>query len=219
MQKSLHFSMLMIRDKECACLIIVPPNPENSERKPTWFPSVLCSLSTMRTQIQVLLRGARACPTRTFPKPLFIRFSSSSAHSQETFEAFSDRYVAFFQGAQDLFEVQRGLNNCFAHDLVPSPSVIEAAVRAARRVNDYATTVRIFEGIKEKVENKQQYQAYLDELKPLREELGMSVPTMCFVCLVEHPCRHRHKRGTLYSVRLWCGFDVRVHCFEMRACH
>jgi cytochrome c oxidase subunit 5a len=101
-----------------------------------------------------------------------VRFSSSDAHSQETFEQFSERYVTFFQGAQDLFEVQRGLNNCFAHDLVPSPDVAEAALRAARRVNDYATAVRVFEGIREKVENKQQYQAYLDELKPVRGELG-----------------------------------------------
>jgi cytochrome c oxidase subunit 5a len=114
----------------------------------------------------VLCRAA----TPTFATP--VRFSSSDSHSQETFEQFSDRYVAFFQGAQDLFEVQRGLNNCFAHDLVPSPGVVEAALRAARRVNDYATAVRVFEGVREKVENKQQYQAYLDELKPVREELG-----------------------------------------------
>lgn len=32
--------------------------------------------------------------------------------------------------------------------------------------------MRVFEGIKEKVENKQQYEAYLAELKPVREELG-----------------------------------------------
>ncbi|KIM69959.1 hypothetical protein SCLCIDRAFT_1207212 [Scleroderma citrinum Foug A] len=107
------------------------------------------------------------------PSFVAVRYSSSDAHGQESFEAFSERYVAFFQGAEDLFEVQRGLNNCFAHDLVPSPGVVEAALRAARRVNDYATAVRIFEGVKEKVENKQQYQAYLDELKPVREELGI----------------------------------------------
>jgi cytochrome c oxidase subunit 5a len=59
-------------------------------------------------------------------------------------------------------------------------------------VNDFPTAVRIFEGtfaiplapsqttkltlpsgIKAKVENKGQYQQYLDELKPLREELGI----------------------------------------------
>lgn len=32
--------------------------------------------------------------------------------------------------------------------------------------------MRILEGVKEKVENKGQYQAYLDELKPTIEELG-----------------------------------------------
>lgn len=41
-------------------------------------------------------------------------------------------------------------------------------------MNDYATAVRILEGVKEKVENKGQYQAYLDELKPVIQDLGMS---------------------------------------------
>ena len=45
-------------------------------------------------------------------------------------------------------------------------------MRASRKVNDYATAVRILEGVKEKVENKLQYQAYLDELKPVIQELG-----------------------------------------------
>ena len=74
--------------------------------------------------------------------------------------------------------MQRGLNNCFVHDLVtPSRAVVEAAVRAARCVNDYAIAVRISNGIKEKVENKSQYEAYVQELKPLREEPGM----FCFL--------------------------------------
>ncbi len=42
--------------------------------------------------------------------------------------------------------VQRNLNNCFAYDLVPSPAVITAALRAARRVNDFPCAVRVFEG-------------------------------------------------------------------------
>lgn len=47
----------------------------------------------------------------------------------------------------DLFaSQQRNLNNVFAYDLVPSPSVITAALRAARRVNDFPTAVRTFEG-------------------------------------------------------------------------
>jgi hypothetical protein len=43
-------------------------------------------------------------------------------------------------------ELQRNLNNCFAYDLVPSPSVVIAALRAARRVNDFPSAVRVFEG-------------------------------------------------------------------------
>jgi len=120
--------------------------------------------TSLRAATRPTLALAAARPTTQ------IRLSS---HSQETFESFSARYTAFFTAAQDLFEVQRGLNNCFAHDLVPSPGVIEAALRAARRVDDYATAVRVFEGIKEKVENKEQYKAYLEELKGVREELGI----------------------------------------------
>jgi cytochrome c oxidase subunit 5a len=125
---------------------------------------MLSNVLRAATRPSVVARTARISP---------ILLRSSSSHAQETFESFSERYVKFFENAEDLFEVQRGLNNCFAHDLVPSTGVVEAAVRAARRVNDYATAVRVFEGIKEKVENNSQYQAYVDELKPLREELGM----------------------------------------------
>ncbi|TFY76271.1 hypothetical protein EWM64_g7739, partial [Hericium alpestre] len=48
------------------------------------------------------------------------------------------------------------------------------------RVNDYSTAVRIFEGVREKVENKQQYEAYLEELKPVREELGVETKEELF---------------------------------------
>ena len=44
-----------------------------------------------------------------------------------------NRYEKFFFGANDKFEVQRGLNNVFAYDLVPSVKVCEAALRACRR--------------------------------------------------------------------------------------
>lgn len=37
----------------------------------------------------------------------------------------------------------RGLNNCFSYDLVPSLEVVEGALKAARRCNDYAMAVRV----------------------------------------------------------------------------
>ncbi|KAJ9058910.1 Cytochrome c oxidase subunit 6 [Entomophthora muscae] len=107
-----------------------------------------------------------------FPASIISAKRCYSDHS-ETFEEFTVRYVKFFEQVDDTFELQRGLNNCFSYDLVPAPSVIEAALKASRRVNDYGTAVRIFEGIKDKVETEDQYKAYLDELKPLREELNI----------------------------------------------
>ncbi|KIK63887.1 hypothetical protein GYMLUDRAFT_195545 [Collybiopsis luxurians FD-317 M1] len=127
----------------------------------------------LRPAFTTALRAAARPSFSACSVPALSRFAH--AHAQESFEQFSARYVSFFQNAEDLFELQRGLNNCFAHDLVPSPEVIEAAVKAARRVNDYSTAVRIFEGIKEKVENKTQYEAYLTELKGVREELGINL--------------------------------------------
>jgi len=98
-----------------------------------------------------------------------------SDHHEETFEEFTARYEQEFEKAYDLFEVQRVLNNCFSYDLVPAPVVIEKALQACRRVNDYPTAVRTFEALKHKVENKEQYQAYLDELKDIRQELGIDL--------------------------------------------
>ena len=48
-------------------------------------------------------------------------------------------------------------------------------MKAARKVNDYATAVRILEGVKEKVENVGQYKAYIEELSPVIKDLGMSI--------------------------------------------
>ncbi|KAL2055432.1 hypothetical protein ABVK25_004240 [Lepraria finkii] len=101
--------------------------------------------------------------------------TGGSGHHEESFEEFTARYEKEFDNVNDVFELQRNLNNAFAYDLVPSPSVIIAALRAARRVNDFPTAVRIFEGIKAKVENKGQYDEYLRDLEPLREELGVNL--------------------------------------------
>jgi cytochrome c oxidase subunit 5a len=99
----------------------------------------------------------------------------SSEHQEETYEEFTDRFEKEFDSVQDVFELQRNLNNCFAYDLVPSVEVLTAALKAARRVNDYPTAVRVFEGIKAKVENPDQYKAYLESLEPLRQELGVAL--------------------------------------------
>ncbi|GAM83882.1 hypothetical protein ANO11243_018720 [Dothideomycetidae sp. 11243] len=152
-------------------------------------PSAVLRLAAQRSSC--LARAARATPItrpstslwrssvsrRTFSASTCVRadIDAHDPHHEESFEEFTARYEKEFEAVQDVFELQRNLNNAFAYDLVPSPSVITAALRAARRVNDYPTAVRIFEGIKAKVENKAQYDDYLRELEPLREELGVNL--------------------------------------------
>lgn len=104
----------------------------------------------------------------------------SDHYENETFEEFTSRYEKEFEQAYDLFEVQRVLNNCFSYDLVPAPAVVEKALRAARRVNDLPTAIRVFEALKYKVENEDQYKAYLEELKDVREELGVPLKEELF---------------------------------------
>ena len=153
--------------------------------------------STSRATIRISRLPATLRPV---PTALLQQTRLSSAHAEETFEQFTDRYAAFFGGVQDIFELQRGLNNCFAYDLVPSPKVIEAALRAARRVNDFSTAVRIFEGIQEKVENESQYKEYLHDLKSVKDELGKSFHASSK--RLSSVYRHFDKRGTMGKIFL-----------------
>ena len=128
-------------------------------------------------RIQVASRVQRLNQARTFSVASVKRadVDAHDPHHEESFEEFTARYEKEFEGVQDVFELQRNLNNAFAYDLVPAPSVIVAALKAARRVNDFPTAVRIFEGIKAKVENQSQYDEYLTELEGLRKELGVEL--------------------------------------------
>lgn len=104
-----------------------------------------------------------------------------SSYNSRSLDTNISRYEKEFETAYDLFEVQRILNNCFSYDLVPAPIVIELALKACRRVNDYPTAVRTFEALRHKVENENQYYAYLDELKNIRQDLGIDLKEHLFV--------------------------------------
>jgi cytochrome c oxidase subunit 5a len=50
------------------------------------------------------------------------------------------------------------MNNLIGMDLVPDPKIISAALRACRRVNDYALTTRFLEAVKFRCQvNKELY--------------------------------------------------------------
>ncbi|KAI4785959.1 hypothetical protein E4T44_13982, partial [Aureobasidium sp. EXF-8845] len=89
-------------------------------------------------RFQVASRIQRLNQARTF-SVASIKRDEHDPHHEESFEEFTARYEKEFEGVQDVFELQRNLNNAFAYDLVPAPSVIVAALKAARRVNDFPT--------------------------------------------------------------------------------
>ncbi|EPY53232.1 cytochrome c oxidase subunit VI [Schizosaccharomyces cryophilus OY26] len=134
----------------------------------------------MKNFQRLIQSQGRFAASSAIARPSPLRFGSvgqfrfSSNHSA-SLEEINTKYNDFFTTVQDQFELQRGLNNCFAYDIVPSSDVIEQALRAARRVNDFPTAVRIFEGVKAKLPSKEQYVAYVKELKPVCEELGITL--------------------------------------------
>lgn len=70
-----------------------------------------------------------------------------------------------------------GVNTLVGYDLVPEPKIIDAALRACRRLNDFASAVRILEVVKDKAgPHKEIYPYVIQELRPTLSELGISTP-------------------------------------------
>ena len=63
-------------------------------------------------------------------------------------------------------------------DVVPEPKIICAALRACRRLNDYALTTRFLESVKDKCGSDVDkiYPYILQEIRPTLDELGISTP-------------------------------------------
>jgi len=128
---------------------------------------------------QTALRGAIVSNTKVVqPAVLTSRVRFMSHEVQETDEEFDARYVAYFSRPDiDGWEVRKGMNNLIGMDLVPDPKIISAALRACRRLNDYALTTRFLEAIKFRCQvNKDLYPYVLKEIKPTLDELGISTP-------------------------------------------
>ena len=100
-------------------------------------------------------------------------YSEISPANKKDYQAFVDQWHSHFKNVDDDFELERGLNHIFAADWVPSVEVVEEAIKASRRLNTFATAVRILEALEEKVYKKEQYQVYLRELQPLLDEYGI----------------------------------------------
>lgn len=130
----------------------------------------------------VLVRANSALKTSlNVSKPVAAVSSSRymSKHSTETDEEFDNRYEAYFNRADiDGWEIRKGMNDLCGMDLVPEPKIIIAAMKACRRVNDYALAVRIIEAVKDKCGSKvnEIYPYIIQEIKPALTELGIDTP-------------------------------------------
>lgn len=69
-----------------------------------------------------------------------------------------------------------GLTALHQHDIIPEPKIIESALRACRRVNDYALAVRFLETLRLKCGKKVKeiYPWLIQEIAPTLKELGMA---------------------------------------------
>ncbi|MCL4120713.1 UNVERIFIED_CONTAM: hypothetical protein GTU68_048015 [Idotea baltica] len=102
-----------------------------------------------------------------------------SSHSTETDEEFDNRYEAYFNRSDiDHWEIRKAMNDLCGMDLVPEPKIIVAALKATRRLNDFALALRFVEAIREKCGSKQKeiYPYILQEIQPTLKELGISTP-------------------------------------------
>ncbi|KNC80422.1 hypothetical protein SARC_07210 [Sphaeroforma arctica JP610] len=99
------------------------------------------------------------------------------AHHEEYGDAWNKKWVQFFEAENIRKKVlHRGLNDVFAHDLVPEVEILVAAIEASRRVNSFGTSVRIMEGLREKVATQADYDYMIEQLRPTLDKNGVSTP-------------------------------------------
>jgi len=123
-------------------------------------------------QISTVLRGSVGLSSRVA--------SVRSSHGQEiSEEAFDKKYEDFFSRKEiDGWEVRKGMNDLMGMDLVPNPRIIDAALKACRRVNDLALAIRWLEGCKEKCGDQVNtiYPYLIEQVRPTLSELGIPTP-------------------------------------------
>lgn len=133
-------------------------------------------LRTAAGQISKLIRPqlVQVRAIATTPK----RFSSAGEPDIHA-DNFDASYEQFFNKPDiDQWLIRKGMNDLLGMDLVPDPKIIIAALKACRRVNDYALAIRWLEGCRDKCGNKKDeiYPWLLKEIDPTLKELGILTP-------------------------------------------
>ncbi|XP_064474726.1 cytochrome c oxidase subunit 5A, mitochondrial-like [Ornithodoros turicata] len=127
--------------------------------------------------------AVNALRTAVIPKQAYLPAVTSvkcmSKHSTETDEEFDARYEAYFNRKDiDGWEIRKAMNDLQGMDVVPEPKIVIAALKACRRLNDFALAVRFLEAIKDKCGSKVKeiYPYIINEVRPTLTELGVNTP-------------------------------------------
>ena len=127
--------------------------------------------------ITILLSAIIKCALLAAASPIAWR-NYASQKKQESDEEFDARWEAYFNREDiDAWELKKGLNDIYGHDLVPEPKIVIAMLKAARRIHDVSMAVRILEAVKEKAAGNQGvYSHVMEAIKPTLQELGVKTP-------------------------------------------
>ncbi|XP_067666705.1 cytochrome c oxidase subunit 5A, mitochondrial-like [Haliotis asinina] len=130
--------------------------------------------------VQRASRSLHTVAVQTLRKPAIATVGVRHAHGvQESDEEFDARYEAYFNRPDiDGWEVRKAMNDLQGYDLIPEPKIIIAALKACRRINDYALAVRYLEAIQDKCGNKvKEIWPYINQqIDPTLKELGILTP-------------------------------------------
>lgn len=97
----------------------------------------------------------------------------------ESDEEFDNRYASYFADKDiDDWQCRKLMTDLCHMDLIPDPKIINAAMHACRRLNDYALAVRFLEAIKDKCGSrvKEIWPYVIQEIQPTLDELGILSP-------------------------------------------
>ncbi|XP_061397028.1 cytochrome c oxidase subunit 5A, mitochondrial-like [Musca vetustissima] len=97
-----------------------------------------------------------------------------AAHHEIPAEEFDKQYEDYFRRADiDGWEVRKGMNDLLGMDLVPTPKIVDAGLKACRKVNDIALAIRWLEGVKDKCGDKTEeiYPYIINHVRPMAEQI------------------------------------------------
>ncbi|XP_054278010.1 cytochrome c oxidase subunit 5A, mitochondrial [Macrosteles quadrilineatus] len=128
-----------------------------------------------RAPAMALHSAVRGVLRQNLPKAPLGVTSRSMAHHSESDQEFDARYEAYLNRSDiDGWEIRKAMNDLAGMDLVPDPKIVIAAMKACRRVNDYALAVRFLETVEFKTAGRKDIWEYvLNQVKPTLDELGI----------------------------------------------